>query len=223
MSTIYRNEYDDLLDEFLESLPDDAAMRRRMAVLKQWDQPKFREKLLKTLNGIHTSQEHKQRSSAIMRQNWEDPEFDAKIRDAARRLLETRYANIETAHVYKGAVKGINLKTGEEIILKGTKAITEAGFNHGNVYACINGQKQSYKGYRWIRIVKGSGEEFSKPFVKKPGKRLPYSLIGTDASGKQVYVLHNSKDIENVGLHRSRIYSAIKHGTTYKGLSWTKT
>lgn len=46
---------------------------------------------------------------------------------------------------------GTNLKTGEIIFFNGSNALSQAGFQHANVIKCIDGTRQSHKGYTWRR------------------------------------------------------------------------
>jgi hypothetical protein len=53
---------------------------------------------------------------------------------------------------YLGKIIGTDITTGETITFIGSDALNAAGYRHGHVYACINGRKPQYKGYRWYRV-----------------------------------------------------------------------
>jgi hypothetical protein len=46
---------------------------------------------------------------------------------------------------------GTHINSGELIAFDGSNALVEAGFQHANVIKCINGTRQSHKGYIWRR------------------------------------------------------------------------
>ena len=45
-----------------------------------------------------------------------------------------------------------NIKTGEELVLKGTREIILAGFQHPSVYNCLNGKAKTHKGHTFTKI-----------------------------------------------------------------------
>jgi hypothetical protein len=57
----------------------------------------------------------------------------------------------ESCSFYKGASEGTCVKTGDIILLKGTKAIKDAGFSEGHISSVINGKRKTHKGYTWKR------------------------------------------------------------------------
>jgi hypothetical protein len=58
----------------------------------------------------------------------------------------------EDCKFYKGASEGTCVKTGDIIVLKGTKAIKDAGFCEGHISSVITGKRKTHKGYTWKRI-----------------------------------------------------------------------
>lgn len=50
-------------------------------------------------------------------------------------------------------VKGISVKTGEEIIFKSTREAGRNGFNSSTVSACCRGKRKTHKGYKWTYIT----------------------------------------------------------------------
>lgn len=53
---------------------------------------------------------------------------------------------------FRGQIVGTNITTGETVTYTSSNAMNADGFKHGHVYACVNGRKPQYKGYRWHRI-----------------------------------------------------------------------
>jgi hypothetical protein len=77
----------------------------------------------------------------------ENVEYEKKIR--IKKEVDPKIA--EKNPRYKGEVIGTNIETGEEIILKGTKEMVDAGFTPSKISQCISGQRKSHKGYTWRR------------------------------------------------------------------------
>jgi hypothetical protein len=48
---------------------------------------------------------------------------------------------------------GTHIKTGEVVSYTGSVALNDAGFQHANVIKCINGTRQSHKGYTWSKTA----------------------------------------------------------------------
>ena len=46
---------------------------------------------------------------------------------------------------------GTHIETGETIEFLGSEALNRAGFQHANVIKCVNGARQSHKGYTWVK------------------------------------------------------------------------
>lgn len=78
---------------------------------------------------------------------WKDPEYAKKQKESRAEI----YSNPERCGNYKGPVIGTCKKTGKKISLIGIKQIKEAGFEPGNIYACIAGNRKSTGGYTWSR------------------------------------------------------------------------
>ena len=78
---------------------------------------------------------------------WEDPTY-IQTQKLGR---DERYAHPERCGNYKGPVIGTCKKTGKQISCIGIQQIKEAGFEPGNVYACIAGTRKSTGGYTWSR------------------------------------------------------------------------
>lgn len=85
--------------------------------------------------------------SKTIEEKWKDPSYvlTQKLGRAER------YANPERCGNYKGPVIGTCKKTGKKITLIGIQQIKEAGFEPGNVYACLAGTRKSTGGYTWSR------------------------------------------------------------------------
>jgi hypothetical protein len=64
-----------------------------------------------------------------------------------------RVASIGNTKPLKYKITGTNKATGEQIILLGTKAIKEAGFNSVLVRECAVGLRKSHKGYIWTKEI----------------------------------------------------------------------
>ena len=62
------------------------------------------------------------------------------------------YYNINTKLIKP--VKGVNIKTGEELTFKSTREASRNGFNHSHISKCCRGDYgfKSHKGYRWKYI-----------------------------------------------------------------------
>lgn len=52
-------------------------------------------------------------------------------------------------------VIGINVKTGEKIEFKSMTEARTKGFNNGHISACVNGIRQTHKGYKWHKQFGG--------------------------------------------------------------------
>lgn len=48
---------------------------------------------------------------------------------------------------------GTHIETGEVVSYIGSVALNDAGFQHANVIKCINGTRQSHKGYTWSKTA----------------------------------------------------------------------
>jgi hypothetical protein len=112
--------------------------------------PEYQEKIRKTVTEQWASDDQSKRIDSVSKgitKLWEDTDYIAtqKLGRAAR------YANPERCGNYKGPVIGICKKTGKKIILIGIQQMKEAGFEPGNVYACIAGTRKSSGGYTWAR------------------------------------------------------------------------
>jgi hypothetical protein len=53
----------------------------------------------------------------------------------------------------KGLVTATNIETGEVVRLEGKKHMESIGFCSRRVSECVNGKRESYKGYRFFRIT----------------------------------------------------------------------
>lgn len=80
---------------------------------------------------------------------WEDPNYGNKV--VATKKARGYYDDPTKTANYKGPVIGTCKKTGKKITLIGPQQIKDAGFEPGNVYACISGTRKSTGGYTWSR------------------------------------------------------------------------
>lgn len=53
---------------------------------------------------------------------------------------------------FKCYIIATNIETGIETKFAGTKAIKDYGFNHGNVFACLEGTRNKHKGHTFKRL-----------------------------------------------------------------------
>lgn len=58
------------------------------------------------------------------------------------------------SHRFKGTVVATETLTGKQLFLEGSAEIKSHGFHKGHVGSCINGKRNSHKGYTFKRIVK---------------------------------------------------------------------
>jgi hypothetical protein len=59
---------------------------------------------------------------------------------------------------YKGPVLATNIKTGEQLILEGSKDIESKGFNRGHIASCLNGKRKTHNGFTFKRVEKDGKE-----------------------------------------------------------------
>ena len=46
---------------------------------------------------------------------------------------------------------GINIITGNEIVIVGKQAMRESGFTSTHIYRCADGKSEAHKGYTWTK------------------------------------------------------------------------
>lgn len=57
------------------------------------------------------------------------------------------------SHVsFKSVIVGTHIQTGEKVYFEGAKDMRSKGFGSQNVYACVNGKLNRYKGYIFERV-----------------------------------------------------------------------
>lgn len=95
------------------------------------------------------SKETKALTSKNVKKAMATPEVQAKLSAAQKK----RMANPENNPAYLGPIMAINIVTGEQLIFKGVKELKAAGYQQPNVSKCLNGTRQSHKGYTWKRIT----------------------------------------------------------------------
>ena len=98
---------------------------------------------------------------------------------------------------YKGSIQATCLKTGIIKILIGPKEIQAAGFNSQNVYACVNGKRQTHKNHTFIRLPINAKENPTTPLPDEDywdGEIHPqYGVIIGTGAGK------NDNSTDNTG------------------------
>ena len=57
-------------------------------------------------------------------------------------------------HSNSKSVKGVNIKTGEEIIFKSANEAGRNGYNQGAISWCCKGKRKTHKGHKWTYIAK---------------------------------------------------------------------
>jgi len=84
----------------------------------------------------------------------------AKMR--GRKLNEEQLANLRARQPvkagklnpsFKGGIKATNVLTGEVLIINGEAEAISYGFGSGNLYACLNGRRNTHHGFKFERIV----------------------------------------------------------------------
>nr|WP_268235628.1 HNH endonuclease [Hafnia psychrotolerans] len=72
-----------------------------------------------------------------------------------RRLWRAGHGNnprAEKAKRFRCPIKATNHDTGETLILRGTAEIRAAGFNSHNVTSCLQGNRNTCKGFSFVRL-----------------------------------------------------------------------
>jgi len=98
------------------------------------------------------TQEHRQAMNDAWKGQKHTDETKEKIAKSKEGDKNPQYGKLaEACTFYKGASIGTCVKTGDIILLKGTKAIKDAGFSEGHISSVINGKRKTHKGYTWKR------------------------------------------------------------------------
>jgi hypothetical protein len=171
MSSLRKKEWDDLdhremMSNIHKERCKDPEYRKMMSnnSKEMWDNPEHRQNIL----SIFQSEEFRKNASEKTKEQWEDEEFRKKYFERintdeykqkrsiiSKELWQNEeYKKNHTGEKnasYKGAIIGTNIETGEEIVLKGTKEIIEAGFSFRHISSCVLGKRKSHKGYTWRR------------------------------------------------------------------------
>jgi hypothetical protein len=80
-------------------------------------------------------------------EKWKDPIHIARQKEGRKE----RYATPERCGNFKSPIIGTCKKTGKEIVFLGVKQLKDFGFEPGNVYACLTGNRKSTGGHTWKR------------------------------------------------------------------------
>jgi hypothetical protein len=111
----------------------------------------------KDLSSAHAIQSHLTQDEifSVDTRGINNPMFGKKRPDVVKRNLENNpmLGKIgENCPNYKGPILATNIKTNEQLILKGFKEIIDAGFTQSCVSLCINGKRKTHKGFTFKRI-----------------------------------------------------------------------
>ena len=114
----------------------DVVKRKSNATKKQWK------------NGSKKSAIPKIKNS--LKKLWNDENY----RETQKKSRYEQYNVPEKTANFESPIKGTHKKTGETIIFYGAKQMKNYGFIPANIYACVNGKRNSAHGYTWKRIYK---------------------------------------------------------------------
>jgi hypothetical protein len=106
-------------------------------------------------SGLKHSDEFKKKISALHKGNkWRlgIPTSARQKAIASKTHKGTTYATGNT-NKRQWTWVGTHIETGEVVSYIGSVALNDAGFQHANVIKCINGTRQSHKGYTWSKTA----------------------------------------------------------------------
>ena len=107
--------------------------------LEQWSNPTTRAVILRALN---------------------DPELLQMKSDGMSGDKNQMYQHYGDLHPkFTGTIVGTNKSGTIEVHLQGTKAIQDAGYHSGHVYACCRGDRSSHRKMYWHRLPYNKEEE----------------------------------------------------------------
>ena len=91
------------------------------------------------------------RSKSEWKQKHQNSMQSEKYKQKQSIVMSEKAVRGADSGTFKGVIIGVHVETGNEIRLVGKKEIHEAGFRPTSVYACVNGKKETYLGYKWYR------------------------------------------------------------------------
>jgi hypothetical protein len=141
-----------LTDELLKALPTNQTIKRGVSNKTKGDDPAYQEKIRKTVTEQWASKDQSNRITSVRKgvtKLWEDPEYRQKQKRS--RELNGQYTNPEKAANFKSPIIGTCKKTSKKRTFLGAQQLRDAGFEPGNVYACLSGNRKSTGGYTWTR------------------------------------------------------------------------
>lgn len=137
-------------EDVLKVLPTDKNIKVGVSNRIKGDDPEYQEKIKQIMKETwQTDQSHRTKSiSKTITKKWQDPEHIEKQKIGRAE----RYATPERCGNFKSLIRGTCKKTGKQQTFAGAQQLRDAGFEPGNVYSCLNGDRKSAGGYTWERL-----------------------------------------------------------------------
>jgi len=142
----------------------DPNLNRKLAAKETVNRPSWKTNNKNAINKPNVKKRKAQKIKEVWQQNqserignistsitslWNDQDYANKI--VSTKKQRGYYDDPTKTANFKGSVIGTCKKTGKQIILTGPAEMREAGFEPGNIYACLTGNRKSTGGYTWSR------------------------------------------------------------------------
>jgi hypothetical protein len=137
-------------DDVLNVLPKNENIKRGVANQLKSEDPAYRQRTKENVSKQWKEQDQTKRIRNVSKgitEKWKDPIHVARQKEGRKE----RYANPERCGNFKSIIIGTCKKTGKKIEFKGAKQMRDAGFEPGNIYSCLTGNRNSHRGYTWQR------------------------------------------------------------------------